>query len=185
MAEIILSTGNKQQVVFFAMVPELAKYPNSRRTRPYGAIVHTSPPRDYQLWEELVTDFMRHVLQKYGLEEVRQWLFRCWNEPDLGGFWHGADLHEYLKLYDHFAKAAKSVHEEINIGGPALSSTHTYLHPENFDFFLDHIVNGKTTLPVKLAHPLIFWISIHTAAQVPEAVRDGIFRILILCWKIR
>ena len=161
MAEIIISTGNKLQVVFFAMVPEWAKYPDSKRERPYGAIVHTSPPRDYQLWEELVSDFMRHVLQKYGLEEIKQWLFRCWNEPDLGGFWHQADLNEYLKLYDHFAKAAKAVHEEIRIGGPALSSTRTWNNPENFTFFLDHIVNGKNHATGETGSPIDF-LDIHT-----------------------
>ncbi len=161
MADIILPTGNKLKVVFFAMPPEIAAYPGSGRRRPYGAVVCTSPPRNYGQWEDLVRDFMKHVTERYGIDEVKQWHFRCWNEPDLGGFWYQADLNEYLKLYDHFAKAAREVNPEIRIGGPGLSSTKTYREPENFRFFLDHVVNGKNHATGETGSPIDF-LSIQT-----------------------
>lgn len=161
MAEIILPTGNKLKVVFFAMPPELAEHPESIRTRPYGAVVCTSPPRDYKQWEELVNDFMAHVVRKYGIDEVKQWHFRCWNEPDLGGFWHEGDLNEYLKLYDHFTKAAREFSADLKIGGPALSSTKTYREPENFRFFLEHVTKGKNHATGERGSPVDF-LSIQT-----------------------
>jgi xylan 1,4-beta-xylosidase len=170
MANIILSTGNKLKVVIFAMPPEIAAYPESGRKRPYGAVVCTSPPKDYKLWEEMISDFMQHVIDEFGLAEVKQWHFRCWNEPDLEGFWYQGDLNEYLKLYDHFAKAAKDVSPEIRIGGPGLSSTKTFKEPENFRFFLEHVVNGKNHATGERGSPIDF-LSIQTYGG--HAARGG------------
>jgi len=161
MAEMILSSGNKPHVVFFGMPYELAAYPDAVRKRPYGAVVCYSPPKDYRQWEEMCSDFTRHTIEKFGLEKVKQWTFRCWNEPDLGGFWYKADLPEYLKLYDYFAKAVKEVHPDIKIGGPGLSTTRTYKEPENFKFFLEHIVNGVNHATGEKGAPIDF-LSVHT-----------------------
>ncbi len=160
MADLILSTGNKVQVVFFGMPAELAVYPQSARKRPYGALVCTSPPKDYKQWEELCADFTRHIVQKYGLKEVKNWTLRCWNEPD-GNFWYKGDLKEYLKLYDYFAKAVKEVHPDIIIGGPALTSTGTWRKPENLRFFLEHVATGVNHATGGKGSP-IDYISIHT-----------------------
>lgn len=161
MADIILSTGNKVKVVFFGMPYELAAYPESVRRRPYGALVCSSPPKDYRQWEELCADFTRHVIQKYGINEVKQWTFRCWNEPDGRSFWYKGDLNEYFKLYDYFAKGVKGVNPDIKIGGPALTSTGTYNKPENFKFFLEHVSNGKNYATGETGSP-IDYLAIHT-----------------------
>jgi len=161
MAEMILSTGNKLKIVFFGMPTELAAYPESVKKRPYGGLVCISPPKDYSQWERLCADFTRHVINKYGLAKVKEWTFRCWNEPDLPSFWHQADLNEYLKLYDFFAKGVKSVNAEIRIGGPALSGTKTYNEPQNFRFFCDHITKGTNHATGKTGTPIDF-ISVHT-----------------------
>jgi xylan 1,4-beta-xylosidase len=161
MADLILATGNKIHVVFYGMPYEIAAHPEATRTRPYGAKVCFSPPKDYQLWEDLCIDFSKHVVAKYGLDEIKKWNFRCWNEPDLSGFWYKADLEEYLKLYDHFSYAVKSVNKDIKVGGPALSTTNTYKHPEHFSFFLEHIVNGKNYATKETGSPIDF-LSVHT-----------------------
>lgn len=161
MAETILVSGNKLKVVFFGMPFELATYPESVKKRPYGGLVCISPPKDYKLWEELCADFTRHVIDKYGLDEVKQWTFRCWNEPDLSGFWHKADLKEYLKLYDYFAKAVKGVSQEIIIGGPGFSSTQTYKKPENMEMFFDHITTGINYATGEKSSPIDF-VAVHT-----------------------
>ena len=166
MAELILSTGNKLKVIFFSMPFELALYPESVKHRPdIGVVCCISPPKDYKLWEELCADFTRHVIDKFGLDEVKKWTFRCWNEPDHTGFWHNGDINEYLKLYDYFAKGVKSVNPGINIGGPALTSTATYIKPENFKLFLEHVVNGVNHATGKTGSPIDF-ISVHTYGGV-------------------
>ena len=70
-------------------------------------------------WRDLVAAFIRHIEQRYGREEVRTWFFEVWNEPNLSGFWEGADQKAYLSLYDLTAKTIKSIDPALRIGGPA------------------------------------------------------------------
>jgi xylan 1,4-beta-xylosidase len=70
-------------------------------------------------WAELVDAFVRHLVQRYGAEEVRQWPFEVWNEPNLAGFWERADQKAYFELYAATARAIKRVDPAIRVGGPA------------------------------------------------------------------
>jgi xylan 1,4-beta-xylosidase len=161
MAEMILATGNKLKVVFFGMPRELAAHPEAEKRRPNGATVCFSAPKDYRQWEAMCGDFTRHVIAKYGRDEVKLWTFRCWNEPNLPTFWHRADMPAYLKLYDHFAKGVKEVDPEIRIGGPGLASTSTYLDPKFYRMFLDHVAKGTNHATGGTGSPIDF-ISVHT-----------------------
>ncbi|MBV8817171.1 MAG: beta-xylosidase [Acidobacteriaceae bacterium] len=75
------------------------------------------PPKDYAKWGELVYQWVRHCVQKYGAEEVQSWYWEVWNEPDIG-YWHGTP-EEYDKLYDYSAKAVKRALPRARVGGPA------------------------------------------------------------------
>ena len=81
-----------------------------------------TPPRDYDEWARLVEAFVRHCVERYGLEEVRRWYFEVWNEPNLGGiFWTGSQ-EEYFDLYRVTAAAVKGVDAGLRVGGPATSN---------------------------------------------------------------
>ncbi len=77
-----------------------------------------SPPKDYEAWGNLVETFTRHCKERYGADEVRQWYFEVWNEPNLKNFWAGTK-EEYYELYRHAALAVKKVDPEFRVGGPA------------------------------------------------------------------
>lgn len=79
---------------------------------------NTSHP-DPAKWTALVDAFARHVEQRYGRDEVRRWYFEVWNEPNLAGFWEGADQAAYFDLYDATARALKRVDAALKVGGPA------------------------------------------------------------------
>jgi len=70
-------------------------------------------------WAALVDAFIRHLLQRYGAAEVRQWYFEVWNEPNLDGFWEHADQQAYFDLYTRTAKAIKAIDPALRVGGPA------------------------------------------------------------------
>ena len=75
-------------------------------------------------WHDLVKAFTQHVVDRYGLEEVRTWYFEVWNEPNLtgnGAFFHGTRS-DYFRLYKEAALAVKSVDKQLKIGGPATSN---------------------------------------------------------------
>ena len=48
-----------------------------------------------------------HWVERYGIDEVREWLFEVWNEPNLAAFWTGSQ-EEYFELYRHTAHAIKA-----------------------------------------------------------------------------
>ena len=79
---------------------------------------NTSHPKP-QGWQDLVVAFVRHIEERYGKDEVRSWYFEVWNEPNLSGFWEGADQKAYFELYDLTSKAIKSMDPALRVGGPS------------------------------------------------------------------
>jgi xylan 1,4-beta-xylosidase len=78
-----------------------------------------APPKDYAKWDDLITHFAQHVIDRYGIDEVSQWYFEVWNEPNLD-FWGGDPRQPtYFELYDHTARALKAVSSKLRVGGPA------------------------------------------------------------------
>ena len=49
----------------------------------------TYTPKDYKKWEELCYQVTKHLIEKYGRQEVESWWFELWNEPDIG-YWSGS-----------------------------------------------------------------------------------------------
>jgi len=78
-----------------------------------------TPPKDYEKWAELIRNLTMHFTERYGAEEVKNWYFEVWNEPNLENcFWAGTRT-EYFKLYEYTARAIKSVNSDYRVGGPA------------------------------------------------------------------
>ncbi|HIZ54950.1 MAG TPA: beta-xylosidase [Firmicutes bacterium] len=79
---------------------------------------NVTPPRDYAEWGELVNETVRHFLNRYGLDEVKQWYFEVWNEASYHTFWGGTQ-EDYFKLYAVSARTIKAICPELQVGGPA------------------------------------------------------------------
>ncbi|HBF38446.1 MAG TPA: beta-xylosidase, partial [Firmicutes bacterium] len=77
-----------------------------------------SPPKDYAQWAQFIRLFARHLVDRYGLGEVRNWYFEVWNEPNLNYFFAGTQA-DYFKLYEHTARSIKEVDVRLPVGGPA------------------------------------------------------------------
>ncbi|MBQ1067067.1 xylan 1,4-beta-xylosidase [Micromonospora sp. D75] len=82
---------------------------------------NVTPPRSYTEWGDLVRATVTHLVDRYGLDEVRGWPIEVWNEPNLPAFWQGADQDAYHRLYEVSAHAVKDVDAALQVGGPALS----------------------------------------------------------------
>ena len=78
----------------------------------------TSHPKP-EAWRDLIDAFTRHIETRYGQREVRSWFFEVWNEPNLSGFWEGADQKAYFELYAMTAKTIKAVDPGLRVGGPS------------------------------------------------------------------
>jgi xylan 1,4-beta-xylosidase len=82
-----------------------------------------SPPSDYNKWADLVHAFVEHCVQRYGLDEVRQWYFEVWNEPNLyQSFFRGGSQEKYFELYKITTETIKKIDPQLRVGGPATSN---------------------------------------------------------------
>jgi xylan 1,4-beta-xylosidase len=107
---------------------------------PFWYKQNVAPPKDYAKWDALIRNFAQFVVARYGIDEVSQWYFKVWNEPNID-FWSGDPKQAtYFELYDHTARALKSVNSQLRVGGPATSSAHWV------DDFLAH--TAKENVPV-------------------------------------
>ncbi|MEU4570181.1 xylan 1,4-beta-xylosidase [Micromonospora sp. NPDC023956] len=82
---------------------------------------NVTPPESWSEWAELVRATVAHLVDRYGLDEVRGWPIEVWNEPNLTNFWAGADRDAYHRLYEVSAHAVKEVDAALQVGGPAIS----------------------------------------------------------------
>lgn len=80
--------------------------------------MNVTTPKDYNEWYDLCKAFTSHMVDRYGLDEVKKWYFEVWNEPNITGFWPYT-MEEYYKLYEYTVKAVKAVNEDLKVGGPA------------------------------------------------------------------
>ena len=106
---------------------------------------NTSHP-DPAAWKDLVAAFIRHIEQRYGADEVRSWFFEVWNEPNLAGFWEGADQKAYFELYDLTANTIKAIDPLLRVGGPSTAGAAWV--PE----FLDHVANSGAAVEFVTTH---------------------------------
>ena len=107
---------------------------------------NVSPPKDYEKWDAMIVAFARHLIERYGMDEVASWYFEVWNEPNID-FWAGDPKQAtYWELYDHTARALKSVSSRLRVGGPATAQAAW------IDVFIAHCAANKIPLDFVSTH---------------------------------
>jgi xylan 1,4-beta-xylosidase len=128
--------------------------------QPGSGVGWSYPPKDYDKWAALVSELVKHTIERYGKAEAETWYWELWNEPDIS-YWRGTP-EEYNKLYDYTAAAIKRVLPTARVGGPATTGPGNPKAAAYLQQFLEHCARAKT--------PLDF-ISYHAKGQ-PKVV-DG------------
>jgi xylan 1,4-beta-xylosidase len=130
----------------------------------------TYPPKDYKKWENLVYEWAKHSIARYGKPEVATWLWEVWNEPDIG-YWSGT-FEEYCKMYDFAAAGLKRACPECVIGGPHTTSPRGEKAYNYLVKFIEHCLRGKNYATGKTGTPLQY-IGFHAKGS-PEFVDNHI-----------
>ena len=131
----------------------------------------TYPPKDYTKWRELVFQWVKHSIERYGIKEVTTWLWEVWNEPDIP-YWSGT-FDEYCKMYDFAVDGLKKACPDCVIGGPHTTSPRS---DKAYDFltrFIQHCLTGINYATGKKGTPLEY-IGFHAKGS-PEFI-DGRIR---------
>lgn len=120
----ILALGMKPFVELSFIPSLLAKDP--KRSFVYGSASLgsvTSMPRDFEEWKCFIKAYLAYLFHRYGEEEVAQWYFEVWNEPDLANTFFTDSQDGYLALYEATARAIKEFCPRLRVGGPASSAS--------------------------------------------------------------
>jgi len=162
--DVYLENGCKPMIELDFMPHDLSRF---KETGPKESWRY--PPRDYGRWRELNARFARHLIDRYGKTEVRQWYFSSWNEPDLEYFQSepgqtprkesgeqlAARCAEFCRLHDHAAAGLRDADGGLRIGGPDLACRTDFL-----ELFLRHCSEGVNTVDGSRGSRLDF-ISLH------------------------
>ncbi|GAB4055763.1 GH39 family glycosyl hydrolase [Spirosoma litoris] len=128
------------------------------------------PPKDYAKWGELVYQWVKHSVSRYGQKEVESWYWELWNEPNIS-YWKGTS-EEYIKLYDYTADAVKRALPTAKVGGPEVTGPNWDVSAKFFRAFMDHVVSGKNYVTGKTGTPIDF-ITFH-AKGAPKLVNGAV-----------
>jgi len=116
----LLKNGVRPVVEISFMPKKLAFNPDA--LHPFWYKQNVSPPKSMEGWDGLMTHFAQHLVDRYGIDEVSQWYFEVWNEPNID-FWNGIPRDKsYFELYAHTARDLKSVSPRLRMGGPATAA---------------------------------------------------------------
>ena len=82
------------------------------------------PPYDMGLWQEFITQFFQFLVDNYGEDEIRQWIFETGNEPSTEWTFHGRGdrsnvLNDFLEMQDYTIAGAQAVLPDVFIAGPS------------------------------------------------------------------
>ena len=118
--ESLLATGVRPVVEISFMPKKLAFNPDA--LHPFWYKPNVSPPKSMERWDDLIRVFAQNLVEHFGIDEVAQWYFEVWNEPNID-FWGGIPrMESYFDLYAHTARALKSVSPRLRVGGPATAA---------------------------------------------------------------
>ncbi|WP_221284425.1 GH39 family glycosyl hydrolase [Mucilaginibacter sp. SP1R1] len=128
------------------------------------------PPNNYQKWEELVYQWVKHSVSRYGQKEVESWYWEVWNEPNID-YWKGT-MAEFFKLYDYAAHGVKRALPTAKVGGPEVAGASSAGGVKFLKAFIEHCISGTNNVTGKIGSPLDV-ISFHAKGQ-PTVVEQHV-----------
>ena len=144
------------QIGFMPQALSTNPYPYKHDWKPgdqYSKIITgwAYPPMDYNKWAELVYQWVRHSVDRYGKKEVESWWWELWNEPN--GYWKGTQQ-EFFKLYDYTADAVKRALPTAKIGGINIAGTGGAGAQQWLHAFVKHCFSDTNYVTKKIGAPV-------------------------------
>lgn len=124
------------------------------------------PPNDYNKWRELVYQWTKHCIERYGKKEVESWWWEVWNEPNIT-YWQGTQ-EEYFKTYDYAVDGVRKALPTARVGGcDATGGGEKFLSA-----FISHCISGTNYATGKTGSPLDL-VLFHAKGQ-PRVVNGSV-----------
>ncbi|MEN6583690.1 MAG: hypothetical protein ABFD54_14680 [Armatimonadota bacterium] len=117
----ILASGCKPIIGLYGIPYDLGLHGNPASLWDYRHYA----PKDYKKWEELNYQFIKFLVDTYGKDEIRTWVFETGNEPGTEPEWIGVPgkredaMNEFFKFQDYTIEGARRALPDIYISGPS------------------------------------------------------------------
>ncbi len=108
------------------------------------------PPKDYDKWRELVYQWVKHCIERYGKAEVETWYWEVWNEAN--GYYWKAKPEEFHKLHDYAIDGVRRALPTARVGGPDSAGAGGKWTRN----FLEHCLRGTNYATGKIGTPIDF-----------------------------
>ncbi|KAF5371683.1 hypothetical protein D9758_003482 [Tetrapyrgos nigripes] len=115
----------------------------------------TNPPTSWEKWGDLIFQWAKHCVERYGKAEVESWYWEVWNEPNIA-YWNGTQ-EQYFMLYDFAVDGVLRALPSATVGGPEVAGGAS---GDWLGLFLNHTLDGANSATGKNGAPLDF-ISFH------------------------
>lgn len=134
---------------------------------PGGRFRDFSESEEVLAWSELIRQLAAHLVGRYGEQEVQDWLFESWNEPELSpwGLIRRPGIDDYLAYYDACSHGLAQVSSRLRFGGPSTAVTLTPL----FQALLKHCAAGTNVMTGETGVRIDF-ISYHEKAMGDRSI---------------
>ncbi|KAK7018623.1 glycoside hydrolase family 39 protein, partial [Favolaschia claudopus] len=116
----------------------------------------TNPPTSWSKWGELIFQWAKHCVERYGAEEVGSWYWEVWNEPNIA-YWNGTE-DEYFMLYDYAVDGVLRALPNATVGGAEVAGGAA---GDWLGLFLNHTLNGQNAANTKRTGAPLDFISFH------------------------
>ena len=117
--DFLMSIKLKPLIQLSFMPRQLAKNPDN--TIFYNPSI-LSEPNNIANWEYLITELTMHLIDRYGLEEVRTWLFTFWNAPFQSYIFAFENDEIAFELYRITYQCVKKCDQQLQFGTPSYGS---------------------------------------------------------------
>ncbi|WP_027631532.1 GH39 family glycosyl hydrolase [Clostridium hydrogeniformans] len=78
---------------------------------------YTSAPNNMEKWLNMIDAFVRHIINRYGVEEIEKWYFEFWNEPNLESVFWDRSREEFFTFFKLTYEKIKSINKNLKVGG--------------------------------------------------------------------
>jgi xylan 1,4-beta-xylosidase len=163
----VIASGCRPLVEIGFMPKELTVRPEPYRPpRPFGPNEGMGvfyPPKDYEKWAQLISQWASHAKERYNNVE-QTWLWELWNEPDI--FYFQGSYEDYVKLFEYTEKAIHEVMPNAIVGGPHVANSGSRFLRN----FLQHCAEEKNSITGEIGTRLDY-VGFHAKGGVE--FRDG------------
>lgn len=122
---------------------------SKKQYNPFVWKANVSYPKSLKKWGNLVSEFIKHCIERYGKDEVEKWYFEIWSAPEISNvFWYESQK-SFFEFYKETYFSIKKFSSNLKVGSPGVLPINDF---QWFDDFLNYCKNNSIVLDFGASH---------------------------------